>query len=61
VRGAVSFVYAWLAALGGVIAGTLADSIGVANIIAAASAGLVALGCLSIPLLLQTELSPGAA
>jgi MFS family permease len=58
VRGAVSFVYAWLAALGGVIAGTLADSIGVATIIAAASTGLVVLGCLSIPLLLQSELCP---
>lgn len=58
VRGAVSFVYAWLAALGGVIAGTLADSIGVAIIIAAASTGLVVLGCLSIPLLSQSGSCP---
>jgi MFS family permease len=57
VRGAVSFVYAWLAALGGVIAGTLAGSIGVATMIAAASIGLAALGCLSIPLLPKIELS----
>ena len=53
VRGAMAFIYAWLAAFSGAIAGTLADTIGVGAIIAAASIGLVVLGCLCIPFLLQ--------
>jgi MFS family permease len=58
VRGALSFAYAWLTAFGGVVAGTLAGSIGVATIITAASVGLAALGCLTILFWQKTEYSP---
>jgi MFS family permease len=57
VRGAMAFIYAWLAAFSGAIAGTLADTIGVGAIIAAASIGLVVLGCLCIPFLAKIESS----